>query len=162
MTTPRRWRDRGQRGAAAVEFALIILPFSVLLLGMIQYSFVFFSGQSGATAAREAARRAAVGDQTCAQLTTAVNDATQLEQSGSVTVTRRYYAPTISPITSSSPERAASAIKTGDNVRIVLTYKVTDLNFPVIPMPAFGGVRAKLQETAVARVETVTANTVAC
>ena len=154
-------RRRDARGAAAVEFALIVIPFCVLLFGMLQYSFYFFSGQSGASTAREAARRAAVGDWTCSDLSTNAANGTVL-RNGTVAVTRKYYAPTVDPVASPNTTRAAGAIKSGDNVRIVMTYKVVDMHFPFIPMPGFGGVRGQLQETAVARVETVTTKTVAC
>ena len=152
---------RDESGASAVEFALIIFPFAVLLFGLIQFSFYFFSGQSGASVAREAARRAAVGDQTCAALTSVASNNTKL-RGGSVAITRKYYAPSVSPITSTSTARAAGAIKVGDNVRVVLTYKVIDMHLPLVPMPGANGVRAQIQETAVARVETVTSSTVAC
>jgi Flp pilus assembly protein TadG len=144
-----------------VEFALIVFPFTVLLFGILQYSFWFFSGQSAANVTREAARRAAVGDLTCAQLSSRVASETKL-RANTPAVTRKYYAPTINPITDASTPRAAGAIKAGDNVRIVLTYKTIDMKFPFIPVPSNGGVRAQIVETAVARVETVTTNTVTC
>jgi Flp pilus assembly protein TadG len=158
----RRLRQRQQRGAAAVEFALIILPMSILLFGILQYSFFFFSGQSGANAAREAARRAAVGDQTCAELSANVTAGTKL-RSSTVTVTRKYYAPTVNPITDTSTARAAGAIKSGDNVRVVITYQTVDMHFPIIPVPkTSSGVRLQIREVAVARLETVTAKSVTC
>ena len=55
-------RSRGQRGAAAVEFALVMIPLIALLLGSIQFGFYFFTAQSASSAARETARRLVVGD----------------------------------------------------------------------------------------------------
>jgi Flp pilus assembly protein TadG len=60
VSPSRRKRDR--RGAAAVEFALVMLPLITLLLGTIQFGFYFFTSQSASSAARETARRLVVGD----------------------------------------------------------------------------------------------------
>lgn len=53
-------RRRGERGAAAVEFALISIPLMVLLLGIIQFAIFFWAFQMGSHAAREGARVGAV------------------------------------------------------------------------------------------------------
>lgn len=57
-----RGRARGESGAAAVEFGLVLLPLMVLLLGLIQYGWYFYVSQSASAAAREAARQVIVGD----------------------------------------------------------------------------------------------------
>jgi Flp pilus assembly protein TadG len=55
-------RRRSDEGAAAVEFALVMVPLIALLLGVIQFGFFFFTTQSASSAAREAARRLTVGE----------------------------------------------------------------------------------------------------
>lgn len=61
VTGPRPHRRGGEeRGAAAVEFALIAIPLLTLLVGVIQFSLWFWSFQAGSHAAREGARLAAV------------------------------------------------------------------------------------------------------
>jgi Flp pilus assembly protein TadG len=57
-------RRRHQRleGAAAVEFALILPLFSILLLGLIDFGHFFLTMNTITNAAREAARRASVQD----------------------------------------------------------------------------------------------------
>ena len=134
-------RPRDQRGASAVEFALISVVFFTLLFGMVQYSFYFWSSQSAANAAREAARRGAVG-QTCADMLARTQSSTKLVESG-LTVVRRYYLPTDTSF--STPVAAA----TGNNVRVELSYDSVDLHFPFVPFLDDGRVR----ETAVSRVE---------
>jgi len=55
-------RRKDQRGAAAVEFALVLPIFIFLVFGIIQYGFYFWTAETANSAAREAARRVVVGD----------------------------------------------------------------------------------------------------
>lgn len=57
-----RLRRRTERGAAAVEFAIIFIPFTVLLFGFIEFGFYFWTAETTGSAARETARRVVVGD----------------------------------------------------------------------------------------------------
>jgi Flp pilus assembly protein TadG len=56
----RERRHRRLEGAAALEFALILPLFSILLLGLIDFGHFFFTMNTVTNAAREAARRASV------------------------------------------------------------------------------------------------------
>lgn len=51
---------RGERGAAAVEFALIVLPFLALIFALIDLGWVFNQQLAVTTAAREAVRYYAI------------------------------------------------------------------------------------------------------
>jgi Flp pilus assembly pilin Flp len=53
--------DRGQEGAAAVEFALLLPLLVLLLFGFIQFGLAFNTRIQATNAAREAARLAVVG-----------------------------------------------------------------------------------------------------
>jgi Flp pilus assembly protein TadG len=53
--SPRRF-GRHQGGAAAVEFALILLPFLALMFGIMQTALVFFADQTLQTAVTDSAR----------------------------------------------------------------------------------------------------------
>ena len=53
---------RGERGAAVVEFALVLPVLVALVVGMMQYGWYFYVSQSSSSAARETARRLVVGD----------------------------------------------------------------------------------------------------
>jgi Flp pilus assembly protein TadG len=55
-------RRRDERGAAAVEFALIMIPFFVLVFGLIEYGWYFYVGQNTSGAASTVARKLEVGD----------------------------------------------------------------------------------------------------
>jgi Flp pilus assembly protein TadG len=55
-----RSRARGEEGAAAVEFALIVGVLSLLIFGMLQFGLAFFQLQNLRAATREGARVGAV------------------------------------------------------------------------------------------------------
>ena len=55
-------RSRSERGANAVEFAFVSIPFMVLVIGMIQYGWYFYVSQSTGGAASNVTRRLQVGD----------------------------------------------------------------------------------------------------
>jgi hypothetical protein len=59
MTT--RSKLRGEDGAAAVEFALVVSLLFVLLFGIMEFGLAFFELQNLRSATREGARAAAVG-----------------------------------------------------------------------------------------------------
>lgn len=56
----RDWRQRSRSGAAAVEFALVLPIFLMLLFGIIQFGSVLFLHNNMVNAAREAVRRMSV------------------------------------------------------------------------------------------------------
>lgn len=48
-------------GAAAVEFALVLIPLLLVVFGIVEFGLGFFQAQGANAGVREAARRAAVG-----------------------------------------------------------------------------------------------------
>ena len=146
----RSCRRRDPRGAAAVEFAIVSLLLITILFGILQYAVFFWSLQSGAHAAREAARQAAVGELDCAALDSAATDNAR-GTTGAVTVGRTYYSDT-----GMTSEVSPAVI--GGVVRVTVTFDAINLNFPFLPLPNGG----QVSEHGVARVENVTANSVSC
>jgi len=69
-----RSRARGEEGAAAVEFALIVGVLAMLLFGMLQFGLAFFQLQNLRAAAREGARVGALGGTVADIRTRVVND----------------------------------------------------------------------------------------
>jgi Flp pilus assembly protein TadG len=142
-----RWRNRRKthdRGAVAVEFALVAPILLLLVFGIIQYGLYFWAAQGGASAAREAARRAAVGDMTsCADFRTHVRD--RIDDLGSgggaATVTRTY---------ANGPGNTAAAVEVGDVVTVRVTFNTIDLQIPLLP---FGD--GSVTQEAESRVENV-------
>ena len=56
-----RSKLRGEDGAAAVEFALVVSLLFVLLFGIMEFGLAFFELQNLRSATREGARAAAIG-----------------------------------------------------------------------------------------------------
>jgi Flp pilus assembly protein TadG len=57
-----RSRRRDSRGAAAVEFAFVMVPFFVMIIGMIQYGWYFYTASNTSGATSTVARKLQVGD----------------------------------------------------------------------------------------------------
>ena len=113
-------RARDADGAAAVEFALISIPFIVLVFGMIQYGWYFYVSQSTGGAASNVVRRLQVGD--CWTGT----DAEKLAQKQAPMVNDLAIDPTSMPAT------------TGTEITVTLTADGRILG--LIPMPNDGEV----------------------
>lgn len=65
---------RQDRGAAAVEFALILPLLLLLVFGILQYGYFFFQSTAVEAATRDASRLASIGGYTCDELFDAVQD----------------------------------------------------------------------------------------
>jgi Flp pilus assembly protein TadG len=87
-----RLRGRDERGAAAVEFAMILPLLIVLVFGIIQFSIAYNRQQGLHAAAREGARIASLPQTTKSAITTRVNDALTgitFESTPTITVTNK-------------------------------------------------------------------------
>lgn len=142
---------RAEGGASAVEFALVASILFTLIFGTIQYGLYFWSLQSGAHAAREAARQAAVGALSCPDFKTAVLNNSRGEQTGTVSAKRTFY-------TDATMATGSSPPAIGHVVKVVVTFDSIDLGLPFVPFIDKG----RVSEQAVARVENVTTNSVNC
>ena len=131
----RTYRLRNQRGTSAVEFALILIPFTVLVLGMIQYGWYFYVSQSTAGAASHVTRRLEVGD--CWTGDAALRLArSQTSQVSTLTKT---------------PSDLTGATPGVTQIRVTVTAEADILNF--LPMPNGG----QVSETVQAQLEDTTA-----
>lgn len=139
-------RRRDDRGAVAVEFALILIPFLALVFGIIQYGVYFWAVQGGSAAARDAARRAAVGQpESCTTYVSDVQNAVDAMTSDAATVTRDYN------------NAAGVAVKPGDDVTVTVRFHAVDFGFPFVPFINGG----QVSQAATARVEYVPSLTLA-
>ncbi|HEX2894819.1 MAG TPA: TadE/TadG family type IV pilus assembly protein [Marmoricola sp.] len=130
----RRPRGRGDSGATAVEFALVMVPLVALLFGIIQYGLYFWAFQGGNDIARSAARLAAVGDPAdCAQFKSDVKS----QISGLIGD------PSTASITRTLEDSDGVAGRTtGDNWKVTVEFHSIDLHFPFVPFINGGVVSA--------------------
>jgi hypothetical protein len=140
-----RGRARSERGAAAIEFALVMLPMVVLLFGAIQYGLYFWAMQGGSDIARSAARDSAVGDvaaQSCADFRDNVRDQINgLSGDGATATIRR----TLIKADGAGP------LDEGDKIRISVEFNSIDLHMPFVPFIHDG----KVTSTVTSRVDFV-------
>ena len=116
-----RLRRRNENGAEAVEFALIAIPMLLLVLGIIQYGFYFWTAETTNSAARETARRVVVGD--CWDYTAMKNFAVAK-------------APMSSPSDVTRNPSSMTTIKSGDTVTVTVVAHANLLG--IIPLPDGG------------------------
>lgn len=112
-------------GAAAVEFALVLLLLAMLLFGIVQYGYTFFEYIQVAQSAREAVRWGALGSADSEIRAKAAAAAPALGSALAVTIAR-----------------------TADSVSVTVRYPVTRL----APLPEIA-VPASVSSTAVQRKE---------
>jgi Flp pilus assembly protein TadG len=148
-------RRRNDKGAAAVEFALILPILLLLLFGVIQYSFYFYAMQSGSSAVGDASRRMAVGNcTTVAQVQTLLKNklgpATTASTPGAISVTVAY--------TNVDGSTGAAPGQIGGSVLVTATFPTLNLHFPLIKVPGGGNVT----RSSFARIEDVSATQGQC
>lgn len=140
-----RVRARREAGAAAVEFALVLVPFLVLLFGMIQYGLYFYSAQTGSQVANSAARQLSVGN---CQGVNALRDYVKTSlgvatsDPSSVAAVPTFANPDGSTAT-------ASTVKVGGTVTVKVTFATINMHFPFVPFLSSPSVSRTVQ----ARVE---------
>jgi Flp pilus assembly protein TadG len=140
-----RRRIRPERGAAAVEFAIVAPLLFMLVFGIIDFGFGFHSWNAIENAAREGARVGA----TDASPTNKVTDITARVQSA----TNFLSGPVAVSVTCSinngtaafAPCGAGSTWLEGDVIRVQVSY---NYNF-MTPLPTMVGLGSQLHETAV-------------
>jgi Flp pilus assembly protein TadG len=135
-----RWR-RAERGASAVEFALV-MPFLLLLLfAVIIYGMVFAQDLSLSNSARQAARSGVVAGATCSGVKqTAQDNASTIGMSGAdttVTIALGTDEDHASPICTSAADdtkQPCQASPANSNVYVTLGHTV-DKILPFVPTP---------------------------
>lgn len=129
-------RARDQRGAIAVEFAIIVPVLLLLVLGILEFGFAYHSWDATQNAAREGARLGAVSPdvgeiEARVRGTTSFLDQTQLTVTIECGLTGGTFAPCPAP----------SSWDEGDIVRVTVEYSYDFLT----PLPAFTGMGTQMQ-----------------
>ena len=136
-----RRRRNQERGAAAVEFALVAIVFLILICGVIQASLFFWGYDVASHAAREGARRYAVDPcNLSGQNITITQSRAAGAASGGVTVSP--------PTFSKGPGNSAATKEAGDEVTVTVSFSAKSIGGLI---PAF----PPITKSATARVEDV-------
>ncbi len=142
-----RRNRRTESGAAAVEFALILVPFLVMIFGLIQYGIYYYSAQTGSHTANAAVRQLSVGN--CQDANTLKSYVEQelgaAAKSGTTVVSTTYQ--NVDGSTPAAPQ--SQNVTVGGNVKLTLTFESINLHFPLLPFVK----DARVSRTADARVE---------
>lgn len=139
---PWRARARGQRGAVAVEFALIFPVLVLLVLGIIEFGTGYHAWDATQNAAREGARLGAV-DPSLSEITDRVRGTTSFLNQADLTVTiqcQRNSGPF-----SACPNNPAQWVE-GDIVRVAVEYHYDYIT----PLPRFVGMGPDMRMRSVA------------
>ena len=149
---PRTRRGRPcDEGAAAVEFALISLLLFLLLFGLIEFGIGFFTQQGAAAAAREAARRAAVGKVLTCNAGSGATDLKGIVKDAAGGSFGYFDTP---PATMTKTDTNGDNVvgDAGDTVVVTIKYHV-DLPFVSAFVPGISPTLANLTQTGTARIE---------
>lgn len=136
MTSRLRRVRRDDGGAAAVEFALVLVLFLTLVFGIIQYGMYFFQLQAASAGTREGARLAALGVNNCTTLANSVQSAASGVKISRVQIQ-------FAPAGTSTPGQGAKA---------VVSFQPASFGFPFLP---FISTSPPPTQTGVSRVESV-------
>lgn len=137
-------RRRDERGATALEFGLVAPLLFMMIFGLIQYGYLFWSLTTASATAREAARRLVVGMdwQSCVEVE-ALTQAAQPAVGAGILVTHRY--------TDDDGVTLVRPAQIGDLVEVTVEFPSLYLGIPLLPVPDEGHVR----QSATARVESL-------
>lgn len=145
----RRTNDEG--GAAAVEFALILVLFLTLLFGMIQYGIFFYSYETGKQAVGSALRQLTVGNCTDPSTDGETLQAYVQSQLSGATTGSSTVAGTLNGVGWTNYP-AITDSDTGDVLTVSITYPTLNLHFPFVPFLS----DSTLTQSATGRVEDFT------
>ena len=136
VSARRRRTSRDERGAAAIEFALVMPLLLLLVFGIIQYGWHFYAMQAGTSAASDLARRLSVGD--CV--------------GGGATLVENRLGPAAPGTPDVTAPGALNPDDIGDTITVTVTFDTIDFNFPLIPYDP------TVSRTASARLEDTTSS----
>jgi Flp pilus assembly protein TadG len=146
----RRIRHHREDGAAALEFGLVAPVIFMLIFGIIQYGYLFWSLQTAAATAREATRQLIVGTEEACTLANAVKMAAGPAIGNT--------APTATPVYRDANGTVVGAPVEGGTVSVAVSFETLDMGLPFLPVPDGGHVTQEVTN----RVENVPAVPLTC
>jgi Flp pilus assembly protein TadG len=127
--------DRRDRGASAVEFALVMPIFIMLLFGIVSFGMVFAQELALSNGARQAARFGVVEGRTCGELTTEARNASQslgmVAADVSVDVKRGHTAAGATAICGNTANNPCEGSAANDSLFVTTSY-TSNLMIPLV------------------------------
>ncbi|MDN6884920.1 pilus assembly protein [Variovorax sp. CAN2819] len=140
MTTPRlrnRTAAHAQRGAYAVEFAMVFLIFFALLYGIISYGMLFAFRLGLQNAAEDGARAALRYQSTFAARATQAQTTATASSSWMPAVVTRSVSATVCGVVSNNCTAPACGATWDTRCQMVVTVTATNLQMLLPPFPSF-------------------------
>lgn len=146
----RRRGPRGEGGAAALEFGIVVPIVLMFIFGIIQYGYLYWALETASASAREAARQLIVGTDVPCVKDQAVAKAA-MPAVGST-------APSADVVFHDTSGAVSPGPVLGGLVTVTVTFQSLDLSLPFLPVPN-GGVVSQHQS---GRVESIPAAPLPC
>ena len=143
---------RSERGAAVLEFGLIAPLLFMVIFGLIQYGYQFWSLTTASATAREAARRMIVGQDWDSCVLPTLQGHAQQPAVGSDAVEASYR------YTDDAGQALTRPARVGDLVVVTVRFQSLHMGLPFLPVPDDG----RVSQSATARVENVPATPPPC
>ncbi len=141
-------RDRDD-GAAAVEFALVLIPLLVVIFGLIQYGLYFYSAQGGSNTANAAVRQLSVGN---CQDSTAFGNYLDDQLGAASTDAHTTFNEEWTKADGTAASGAADDGVLGGTVKLTISFHSINMHFPLVPFLS----DSVIERTVEARVEDTT------
>jgi Flp pilus assembly protein TadG len=125
-------RKFGERGAAVVEFAVVVPLLLVLLFGIIEFAIILYDKAMITNASREGARRGIVAELTNRQteITDTVNNYLYAAYPSTPWLISFGSSDTLTVATDPSDPGALDALNRGENLKVIVTYHYDFLLIP--------------------------------
>jgi Flp pilus assembly protein TadG len=128
-------RGKTERGAAALEFALVMPLLLLLLFGIIGFGIVFAQNLALGNAARQAARFGVVEGNTCAQIKQmAVDEAISVGMDGPTEIDTADVTVTVNGVACSGTTQPCKSSAVGASVRVLVPF-TSELLIPIAGFP---------------------------
>lgn len=143
----RRADRTGERGASVLEFGLVAPLVLMLIFGIIQYGYEYWSLTTASATAREAVRKMIVGEDWNSCVLPRVRTHADHVAVGSAPADANFR------YTDDAGATLSRAPRVGDLVEVTVSFKSLHLGLPFLPVPEDGRVR----QSSTARIESIPA-----
>jgi Flp pilus assembly protein TadG len=125
-----RMRARSESGATAVEFALVLLPLSVIMFALVQYGLYFYSAQTGSNTVNAAVRQLSVGN---CQAVNSLRDYVDKQLGSAKTDVHATPTPAWTKVDGTPASGPTDPDIIGGTVTLTISFHTINMHFPFVP-----------------------------